>query len=141
MLWRPDETRFLLDESLAPAVATALRAVGYRMDTVNQAILGPRPISDPQIIAWADQNNAAWIHADDSARKQHRQLLLTHRVSTVWVRRPKGGMGAAQQLLVLSYALPRFIHLLRVNRNPQHCSVTCHGLPHAPGIRFQPVPL
>ena len=92
----PHEPLFLLDESLTPAVADALNLVGYNFSTVYETFTD-RGSLDPEIIAWCRNNGAAWIHADDRARRAHQALLQTSGIRTllvsqergrIWVRRP-----------------------------------------------------
>lgn len=79
----PDEPLFLLDESLTPAVAEALSRVGYRFVTLAAAF-GRKGVEDPEIIEWCREQDAAWVHADDRARKEHRLPRLLQE----WERRP-----------------------------------------------------
>ena len=104
----PTEPILLLDESLAPSVAAALRLVGYDFRDVI-SVFGAKGIQDPEIIAWCGDNGAVWIHADDRARRQHSDLLQTSGVRTIWVRRPGGRMERREQLRILAYVLPRLM--------------------------------
>ena len=103
--------QFLLDESLVPQVAEALRLVGYRInDPVS--VFRREGVTDPEIIDWCRDNDAIWINADDSARRQHKKKLQTSGVMTLWIRRPKGKMSGREQLRIISYALPILIDKL-----------------------------
>ena len=104
----PFRDRFLLDESLVPSVAEALKLVGYNIDSV-QAVFARQGVTDPEIIEWCRVNGAVWIHADDRARRQHRKLLQTSGIRTVWVYRTRGAMSAKEQLRVLSFTLPKLL--------------------------------
>ena len=110
--------QFLLDESLDPNVARALAMVDYDITDVR-TVLDPdqtrRRILDPEIINWCRERGSIWIHADDRARRQHRKLLQTSGIRTLWVRRPGGKMTGREQLRILSFVIP---HLL--DRHGQH---------------------
>ena len=58
----PHDIEFLLDESLVPNVAEALRLVGFRFTSVKD-VFGKGAL-DPEIIDWAHDHNAVWVHAD-----------------------------------------------------------------------------
>ena len=98
------ETRFLLDESLDPAVSKALNLVGYQFAEI------PKGAKDPDIIEWCRENEVVWIHADDRARRHHRKLLQTSGIRTIWVYRTGGAMSAKEQLRILSFVLPQFLN-------------------------------
>ena len=113
----PHEPLFLLDESLTPAVADALNLVGYNFATVYDTFTD-RGALDPEIIEWCRSNNgAAWVHADDQARRAHRALLQTEvssnsvgsGIRTLWVSRERGRMSAKEQLRILSVVLPKLL--------------------------------
>ncbi len=104
----PDEPLFLLDESLSPSVAAALRLVGHNVVTVRDALAG-LGVLDPDIIAWCQNNDATWIHADDQARKAHRALLQTSGIRTLWLYRRGGRMTSKEQLRILSFVLPKLL--------------------------------
>lgn len=55
----PDNPLVLLDESLPPATARALRIVGYNIFDVETA-LGRKGVKDPEIIEWCWANQAIW---------------------------------------------------------------------------------
>ena len=103
--------QFLLDESLVPRVAEALRLVGYRIDDVV-SVFRRRGVTDPEIIDWCEANDALWINADDRARKQHKAKLRASGVHTLWIRRPRGQMTGREQLRIISCALPKMIDKL-----------------------------
>ena len=103
------ELMFLLDESLAPVVARALTLVGYEISSTTD-VFGEQGVKDPEIIEWRSQNDVIWIHADDRARRDHRELLLTSGIRTLWIRRKGGAMTAREQLRILSSVLPRLTH-------------------------------
>ena len=102
------EPRFLFDESLNIDVAAALTLVGYGIVSISDAF-GRTGIQDPEIIEWCRLNDAVWIHADDSAVREHRELLLTSGIRTLRIQRRRGAMIAREQLRILSYVLPRLI--------------------------------
>ena len=104
----PHNVLFLLDESLVPAVAKALSLVGYEIESVGTAF-GRKGVSDPEIIDWCRRNGAVWIHADDRAKKEHRKLLQTSGIRTIWMYRKGGRMTGREQLRILSFVLPQFL--------------------------------
>ena len=55
----PDNPLVLLDESLPPATARALRIVAYNIFDVETA-LGRKGVKDPEIIEWCWANQAIW---------------------------------------------------------------------------------
>lgn len=133
----PDETLFLLDESLDPAVADALRSVGYNFTTVPIAFQERRGVSDREIIEWASANNAVWAHADDRARKQHGILIITWNIRTLWVYRPRGKMTSAEQLRILAYVLPDLLDRYQQHPSRRHYKADAIGNPPRTRIRLQ----
>lgn len=120
----PHNPLFLLDESLVPAVARALNAVGYRFITVLDA-LGART-GDPEIIDWCRERDAVWVHADDRARKEHRALLQRSGIRTVWVYRPHGQMTGREQLRICPSYCP---NCLNAGGNIREFGTTAHPPP------------
>ena len=95
------EPLLLLDESLSPAVAQALQLVDYNVTTVRD-LFRREGVLDPEIIPWRREHQAVWVHADDRAINEHRAMLQTSGIRTLWVRRQRGGEenprpGAARQ--------------------------------------------
>ena len=129
-----DNPRFLLDESLVPVVAQALALVGYEIADVESSI-GRKGVKDPEIIEWCRASNAVWVHADDRARKQHRALLLTSGIRTVWVSRKRGAMSAKEQLRVLSFALPQLIRNWEESPGQRHYRVSATNEMSRPSVR------
>lgn len=125
--------RFLLDESLDPAVAEALRLVGYDF-TVRQ-----KSAQDPDIIEWCRVNQAVWVHADDRARREHRVQLQTSGIRTVWVYRERGRMTGVEQLRILSYVLPHFLKALVERPRERHYRASAANDLSKPSLR--PAPL
>lgn len=113
------EHRFLLDESLTPQVAQALALVGYRIETVRQ-VWQREGTKDPEIIAWCQEQDAIWIHADDRARKVHRIQLQNSGIRTLWIHRPGGAMTGREQLRILSSVLPKLAEKLREKPSVRH---------------------
>jgi hypothetical protein len=108
----------LLDESLDPNVARALATVGHDIIDVRTALdpkRSQRRILDPEIINWCRERGSIWIHADDRARRQHKKLLQTSGIRTLWVRRPGGMMTGREQLRILAFAIPQLL-----DRHSQH---------------------
>lgn len=118
-----NEPRFLLDESLAPVVAQALKLVGYDGLDVPTAV-GQKGAKDPEIIDWCRQNEAVWVHADDRAKKQHKALLQTSGIRTVWIYRKRGAMSGKEQLRILTFILPLLIQRLRQSPGVRHYRVS-----------------
>ena len=115
----PSKPRFLLDESLAPAVAQALVLVDYKFVNVRSEIRR-QSVKDPEIIQWCQENEAIWVHADVAARNKHGTLLQNSGIRTLLVERPKSGMSPKEQLRVLSFVLPRLLNQLERRRAPRH---------------------
>ena len=130
----PDNPLFLLDESLAPAVAQALRLVGYNIADVETAF-GHKGVKDPEIIEWCRTNQAIWIHADDRARRQHRAQLQTSGIRTIWVFRPRGRMTGREQLRILSFVLPKMIAALDQCTRHRHYRVSATNPTSTPSFR------
>ena len=80
LAYESPNVRFLLDESLVPSVAQALRLVGY--DSVYVSAIGRRGATDPEIIEWCRENAAVWIHADDRATKLNKIENLRLQIQT-----------------------------------------------------------
>ena len=127
-------TRLLLDESLVPVVAQALALVGYEIADVESS-LGMKGVKDPEIIKWCKENNAVWIHADDRARKQHRALLLTSGIRTIWVYRKRGAMSGKEQLRVLTFVLPQLIRNWQESPRQRHYLVSATDEFSKPSLR------
>ena len=128
------EPKFLLDESLAPAVAQALRLVGYDVVYVPSA-LSKEGAKDPEIIEWCEKQSAIWIHADDRARKHHKTLLQTSGIRTVWVYRRRGIMSGKEQLRIVSFILPRLIQNFELSPKIRHYRASATNPLSKPGLR------
>lgn len=113
------DPRLLLDESLTPTVAQALALVGYPIKTVRQ-VWQREGTKDPEIIAWCQEKDAIWIHADDRARKVHRIQLQNSGIKTLWIHRPGGAMTGREQLRILSCVLPKLALKLREQPKVRH---------------------
>ena len=113
------EYLFLLDESLLPAVAKALRLVGHNIRNVAEA-LGGKGVKDPEIIEWCGQNNAIWVHADHRARKEHKHLLQTSGICTICIYRKRGKMTGKEQLRILAFVLPKVIESIGKHPKDRH---------------------
>ena len=129
----PNSVRFLLDESLVPAVAKALELVGYDF------IAGEAGSQDPDIIKWCQANQAVWVHADDRARKQHRVQLQTSGIRTIWVYRKGGRMTGKEQLRILSSVLPLFLEEQVVSPAVRHYKATATNDLSRPTLRSAPL--
>jgi len=133
----PDETLCLLDESLAPSVAEALKLVGYNFTAVSLVFQGRTGVEDPEIIHWLRERDAVWVHADDRARREHRKLITAGNVRTLWVYRPRGMMSGAEQLRILAYALPDLLDRYRQQPKHRHYRVFAHGAAGRTRIRLE----
>lgn len=132
--YTPLRDRFLLDESLVPAVAEALKIVGYNIDCV-QSVFEKDGVTDPEIIEWCRTNQSVWIHADDRARRQHRKLLQTSGIRTIWVYRTRGAMLAREQLRILSFVLPQFLNRRIKRPADRHYKTTAANDLSRPNLR------
>ena len=137
----PSEPLFLLDDSLSRDVARALSFVGYNFTSVFDAFDSRPRVLDPDIIDWAKDHNAVWIHADDKAKKKHRAQIRGAGIRTLWIYRRKGEMSSKDQLRVLSYVLPNLIEQYNKQPTRLHYEAASHGQPHQPRIRLRPVDL
>ena len=106
-----------------------------------QAVWGQPSIKDEEIIPWVGQQDGVWVHADDSAKKDNRELLLANSISTLWVRRPKTGMSGASQLRAVAYVVEDFLERKRNSRRPIHYRLIAHGQPGKQRIRLEPYQL
>ena len=107
LVYDPTSPRFLLEEALVPSIAEALGLVGYDFIAVTTAI--SKGAKDPEIIEWCNKRKAVWVHADDRAKKQHKVLLQTSGIQTLWIYRKQGQMTGKEQLRILSFVLPQLI--------------------------------
>ena len=117
--WQPQH-KYVLDNSLNPKLAEALRLAGWNVLSVNE-LFGVQPtesIPDEDIIPRCAAEGRSWITADESARRQHELALKEKLVSVLWVKRPKSGMSTAYQFAVVVTALRRFD--IELSRNPGH---------------------
>ena len=134
LAYEPHSPLFLLDESLAPIVAEALKLVGHNIANVEMAF-GRKGIGDPEIIEWCRMNEAIWIHADDRARRDHSVQLQTSGIRTIWVYRRRGGMTAQEQLRVLAFAIPKMIEALERQPRVRHYEVRATNPTSTPSFR------
>ena len=125
---------FLLDESLVPAVAKALSLVGYNFVDVV-ATLGQRGIKDPKIIEWCKEKKAVWVHADDRARKEHKKLLQTSGIQTIWLYRKDGQMTGKEQLRILAFVLPIFLSERKKHPKQRHYKASASTHISKPSLR------
>ena len=125
---------YLLDESLVPRVAEALRLVGYNIVDVATAF-GNKGVLDPEIIEWCRESDAVWIHADDRARRQHQIRLQTSGIRTVWLQRHGGAMSAREQLRILAFVVPKLEENWSSRRASRHYRVTATNPTSTPSVR------
>ena len=130
----PDNPLVLLDESLPPATARALRIVGYNIFDVETA-LGRKGVKDPEIIEWCRANQAIWIHADDRARRRHKAQLLTSGIRTILIFRPRGQMTGKEQLRILAFVLPKMIERLEQGARHRHYRASATNPTSTPSFR------
>ena len=140
-LFQTSGIKLIIDESLSPNVASALAAVGYDCLTVAKAFSNNNSVKDPEIIAWCNKNGRVWVHADDKSRKQHKKLILTSRISTLFVCRPGGKLSSKEQLRILSYILPDLIDRLNSNPSKRHFIVREVGQSIKSRIKLADMPL
>ena len=53
--------------------------------------------------------------------------MLAARISTLWVRRPKDGMSAVDELRTVIYVLEDYLSVHQGSRGPMHRQVSIHG--------------
>ena len=134
LAYEPSSARFLLDESLVPAVARALTLVGYDFIDVR-TVIRESGATDPEIIEWCRENATVWVHADDRARKQHRVLLQTSGIRTLWIYRRQGTMTAREQLRILASVLPSLFERWEKSPNVRHYRASASSPLSKPSLR------
>lgn len=119
-------------------VADALALVGLPAKSAYEVFERRDNVKDEEIITWLGQLGPAgiWVHADNRARKQHRVRIISNRISTIWVKRKKGGMSAREQLRLLSYVLPYALENYVPFEKPFHLTVGEHGNELRPRVRI-----
>ena len=105
------------------------------------AVWGRQGVDDREIIPWVARQSGIWIHADDSARKDHTALMLAQGISTLWVHRPKYGMSGAKQLRLIAYVLDDFLEKFQLSRRPIHYRASAHGQLNRQRVRLEPYSL
>ena len=107
-------------------MARALNLVGYNTFTFRdiEEFRDRKRVDDEEIIPWCGEHDAVWVHADDSAKREHKKLMEAHGTKTIWVYRPTGAMGSKDQLRALTYSLPRALDRLR---KFQHVAIRVTG--------------
>jgi hypothetical protein len=113
IVWQPTQ-RYLLDESLNPVLALALRIGGWDIVNVFEffGVEPPTRILDQQIIPLCREEDRIWVTSDDAARQCHARQLGAHDIRVLWVKRPGGRMGTPYQLAHLSQSLLKLDMLL-----------------------------
>jgi hypothetical protein len=127
----------LLDECLDRHVAEALSLVGYNFTSVSLAFPGRSGVTDPEIIDWVHKSQAVWVHADNRARRQYRILIIARNIRTLWVYRPGGKMGGAEQLRILAYILPDLLDRYRQHPSRRHYMAYAQGQPPRTRVRLR----
>lgn len=99
---------FLLDNSLNPAIAEALRKVDFDIRSVRD-VWGDVPggVKDPTIIDWCAEYGGTWLTTDVAAKRQHEQQAKLRRISVVWYHQPKQGWSTRQQHWTITKFLDR----------------------------------
>jgi len=109
----PDQPLFPLDHSLNPAIAEALRLVGYNVRSVTEVFgVPPGGVKDPTIIEWLAANQVVWLTTDVAAKKLYAQTTNLNKVSVVWYRQPKRGLPAKDQHWIITKFLKRIASAL-----------------------------
>jgi hypothetical protein len=90
-------------------------------------------VEDQDIIPWLADHDAVWIHADDNAKTEHRKLIITKKIRTLWVYRRGGMMSNREQLRVLSYVLPMVLD--DFEKRPRHKHYRAFVLGEPPSTR------
>ncbi len=77
---QPRRVSYCYDESLPPAIGEALKAVGFPV------VLPPKGVKDEDLIPEMGRRGQVWITKDDRSKTHHERLLVSSKVSVVWVR-------------------------------------------------------
>ena len=112
----------------------ALTLVGYEISSTTD-VFGEQGVKDPEIIKWRSQNDVIWIHADDRAGRDHRELLLISGIRTLRIRRKGGAMTAREQLRILSSVLPRLMRNYGERPKARHYSASAVNEVSRPSLR------
>ena len=133
----------LIDDTLDRFVADALRLVEFNVSSVYEVFDRRDRVLDPEIIAWLSNLKVpgVWVHADNRAKKQHRALIISSQISTIWVIRPKGAMSGKHQLRLLSWVIPNVLDDQAPFARPFHFRVDEHGDQARPRPRIRPYQL
>ena len=118
---QPNDIRFFLDESLPPQVGEALRLVEYPITT--PVLTGKRGYEDEDLLPWLAEEGYVWVTKDEDALRRHRDTIIRHELSVVWVRglqRKKGTISIRQVFLILAVTLPRIERELSATHRPRH---------------------
>ena len=134
LVFNPTDPVLLLDESLAPAVASSLASVGYNITSVETAF-EKDGVKDPEIITWCRNQQAVWIHADDRAKRQHKVLLETSGIRTLWIFRKKGSMTGKEQLRIIAYVLPQLADKWQRSPGTRHYRASATNILSKPSLR------
>ena len=133
------ELKFLFDSSLDRNVADALALVEYTCTSVYDVWKHVDAIKDPEIIEWCRTHDYVWVHADDSAKREHGKLIVASAIRTLWVRRGVGLLSGADQLRAISFHLQEIGSEYLKRRNPpRHLTLRVHGQPPHTRIVFEP---
>lgn len=99
---------------------------------------GEERILDPHIIEWLGERNGIWIHADDSAKREHAKLIIARDVRTMWVYRPTGKLSAREQMRIVGYVLPQLLQKFEDQWKQRHYDVRTDG--HFPYDKIKLIP-
>lgn len=121
---------YLLDENYNPNIAEALRAFSWNIQTVVE-IFRRQGVDDDEIIDWLGKTSSVWITQDTSAKRQYEFQLKTKGVSVVWIKPPKLGLSAWEQLKLLVRAIDHIHEKIRTSRGAVHFRLSKRGGPIA----------
>ena len=130
---------FILDNGLNPQIAKAMAELGYPIRSIQEEFNDPSgAIEDPAIIDHiADEYGfrGVWVTKDISSRRQHIELIKSHRISVIWIRRQE--LSTLQQHRIITHGLSRVAEDLLESNVPIHYLVTFQGQPNRERITYK----
>lgn len=108
--WQP-QYPYLVDTSISPYVAAALKALKWDVRTVAECLAGGdvrKPVPDQDIIPICKRHGFTWITADEAAQVDHADAIWRNGIHVLWIHRPGGVMLRNYQLAVVSAAVGAF---------------------------------
>lgn len=121
--------RFYLDQCIAHQIGDALALVEYPISTPEST--DNVHALDEELIPWLAGQGYVWITIDDAAKREHRDRLIHHDLSVLWVRGlahrkgrqvtsvEKKSLNMEQVFIVLATQLPKLQPLL-AKEMPRH---------------------